>query len=194
MAGPTGGASLLESGAESRLITRICRSLQGAKLGQHIAIRCLKAGPVGPNGGKRARSARAAASRETRRKAFEKPDHVADRSARCAGVTALIHYGLDAFHLPRDPLKAILPGGNNISLCQGRAREGSEGSKDGGALPKFHVTHPALFEEIFIKDPNAYSGNADHAKVGLLTRLRPSPPPAIAAGSPRSTSECSSAW
>jgi hypothetical protein len=161
MAGPTGGAGLLESGAKGRLIADICRGLQGAKLGHHIAIGRFKAGTIGPDGRKGASIARAAPCRETRCEAIEKTNHLADRRSSWARITALIHHGLDAFHLPRDPLQAILPRGNDIALGQGRPRQGQKRSKNYGAFPKFHDTLPLVFKDQISKDPISRSGNGD---------------------------------
>ena len=72
MAGPTGGAGLLESGAKGRLIADICRGLQGAKLGHHIAIGRFKAGPIGPDCRQGAGVPGTTPRRETRRKAIKK--------------------------------------------------------------------------------------------------------------------------
>jgi hypothetical protein len=173
MAGPTGGAGLLESGAKGRLIAGICRGLQGAKLGHHIAIGRFKAGTIGPDGRKGASIARAAPCRETRGEAIEKTNHLADCRSSCARITALIHHGLDAFHLPRDPLQAILPRGNDIALGQGRARQGQERSKNYGAFPKFHVILPVVFEGSVSKDPISCSGNGEPQEVHPLAAFSP---------------------
>jgi len=120
MAGTASSPGLLKSSTKGGLVTSIGGRLQGAKLGHHISIGRFKAGAISPDGGQGAGLTRTTSSGKTRGKPFKKPDHVSNRHSGPTRVTALIHHGLDAFHVTSHALQAIPAGGNDITLGQGR--------------------------------------------------------------------------